>query len=382
MKVAIAIQKYAPYIAGAERQAQLLVELAAPHLHICDIVTSRLVRESPAKESANGVTIRRLPSIGVPGLWVFVNLLSSFLYFVFCGRRYDVIHILNLSPFSLGALLGAKLWGTPTLIKVGSIGQAGDVRKVLDFPFGPSIWRLFKRADRFVAPSQVVAAELRYYGVSEQCITLIPNGLGPSWERPISRRERESARAALGLPSVPIVLYVGRMSERKGIDVLVDAWKIVLGTMDGVLLLVGGGGEATSVKQRIRACGLAGSIRLLGWQTDPSAAYRGSDIFAFASQSETFGNVLAEAMAAGLTVVTTSVGLARDHIEDGRNGLTFDGTATELASKLMLAMADADLRSRLGAEAARDAVATFSGSRMAQSYLSLYDELKRGCQIH
>jgi glycogen synthase len=99
--------------------------------------------------------------------------------------------------------------------------------------------------------------------------------------------------------------------------------------------------------------------------------YRAADVLVVASRSETFSNVLAEAMSHGLAVVTTPVGLAQHWIRHGENGIIVRGEdGREMARALHQLLSDEGLRDRLGTAARRDALPTFSADSVVERYLS------------
>jgi glycosyltransferase involved in cell wall biosynthesis len=81
--------------------------------------------------------------------------------------------------------------------------------------------------------------------------------------------------------------------------------------------------------------------------------YAATDVLVLPSASETWGLVVNEAMAAGLPVVATKVGIMPDVLEDGRNGVFTTGDPIDLSEKLTALLADAPARARIGTEACR-----------------------------
>lgn len=230
-------------------------------------------------------------------------------------------------------------------------------------------------ADIFVGQTPAVGVELKAHAVPAHKITIIPNALPKGWAAVTHDRAR--TRRDLGLPDCPMVLYSGRLSAEKGIDLLLDAWGRVAARTPGVLLLMGDGPERGRIERRLQAADIADSVRLLGWRDDLEACYQAADVFAFASPSETFGNALAEAMASGLAIVTTPVGVALTSIEHERNGLISEHRAEDFAGQLVRLMTDAPLRRRLGAAARHDAQRLFGADKMLQDYLATYREVTR-----
>ncbi len=224
-----------------------------------------------------------------------------------------------------------------------------------------------------VGQTPTVGAELKAHAVPAHKIAIIGNALAKGWA--VVTNDRVQTRRALGLPDCPVVLYSGRLSAEKGLDLLLDVWEKVVAQTPGILLLMGDGPERGRIEHRLRSSDLGASVRLLGWRDDLQACYHAADVFAFASPSEAFGNALAEAMASGLAIVTTPVGVAQTAIEHGRNGLISEHRAEDFAGHLVRLMTDAALRGRLGAAAQRDAKALFGADEMLDAYLTTYRRL-------
>lgn len=169
-----------------------------------------------------------------------------------------------------------------------------------------------------------------------------------------------------GDPDAPvIVLSVGRLVEKKGTDVLLDALARVSRRLHWRLVHVGGGPLRGTLERRARRLGIAERVRWRGalTQTELLAEYRNADLFALASRVARDGdrdglpNVLAEAQSQGLACIATRVSAIPELIEDGRTGvLVTPESPAELARALEALIADATRRRVLG-EAGRERVA-------------------------
>jgi glycosyltransferase involved in cell wall biosynthesis len=206
-------------------------------------------------------------------------------------------------------------------------------------------------------------------------VSLIPQGV--QWRRlsPSGPDRRAAARAALGfLPQDMVLLFVGGISGRKDIHLLLDAMPALRHGSGSVRLLVVGpdldGDYAASVRQRAQSLG-EGVVSFAGFMEDPTPAYVAADIFVFASRREGFGNVLIEAMAAGLPVVARRLpGVTDSFIVDGENGLLFSDRETYERHVTRL-LDDAALRRRIGG-AARTVAAVHDLAGTAQRYSAVY----------
>ena len=174
--------------------------------------------------------------------------------------------------------------------------------------------------DAVIAPSESIADMLRASGV-EARIEIIPTGVdvGRFLESDGSR-----ARARLDLPPEAFVVgHVGRLAPEKNLGFLAEAVAAFLREHPAAhFLVVGHGPSEEEIGRLFEAPELRGRLHLAGTLEGQQLldAYAAMDVFAFASQSETQGMVITEAMAAGVPVVAVDASGVRDVVEDGVNG--------------------------------------------------------------
>lgn len=175
----------------------------------------------------------------------------------------------------------------------------------------------------------------------------------------------------------PIVLFVGRLVESKGIFDLLEAVSNLDGRQE--LHVVGDGTESAAVRRRARELGIADSVVLHGEVPHPElpAYYAGADLFCLPSRDESFGMANVEAMAAGLPVVTTDLEGIKTYLVNGENGLLARANdPRDLADKLAMALESPQLRTRLG-EQAREDVQAFTWREQARRLEAFcYDALE------
>jgi len=186
------------------------------------------------------------------------------------------------------------------------------------------------------------------------------------------------ARARFAIPGDdPIVLFVGRLIESKGILDLVAA--LALGRSDAPwhLLVVGAGPVDQQVRQRAARAGIGDRLTLTGYLAGDAlqAAYEVADVLVLPSYSEGLPLVILEGMAAGLPIVTTDMRGMADHLRDGINALLVAaGEPAALAAALRRLLTDGDLRARMGA-ANRETVREFSPARVGRDYLAVLRDI-------
>ena len=174
------------------------------------------------------------------------------------------------------------------------------------------------------------------------------------------------------------ILHVGRMGFEKNVDVVLRAFAGLVDELAGVTLTIVGDGPAMeSLRKLTDELGVAGSINFLGMVPRNKLAeiYRKHDVFVTASDMETLGLVVLEAMACGLPVVGVRKYALPDMINSGNNGYLVDpGDWEGMTRFLKIILTDPRLNERLGRQARREAEKhdlTKAVSRLERVYMRL-----------
>lgn len=265
----------------------------------------------------------------------------------------DIMHIATEVTLGFAALRRARRMGVPV---VSSFHTNFD-QYTAHYGMGwgdPLVWRYLRwfhnRTLETYVPSRVAIEALEARGFER--LVLWPRGVDSALFRP-ARPGREAIRAALGLgPGDVLIGHVGRLAPEKNIPYLAEALARVHRERPAARFLVVGDGPE---RERFQA-GLEASGHFAGFRTGDDLAdhYSACDLFAFASRTETFGNVVLEAMASGLPVVAVAEGGVRDIVRDGETGLMIDPAAPpEAFARAVLELADDAARRERMARAAR-----------------------------
>lgn len=231
--------------------------------------------------------------------------------------------------------------------------------------------------DAVIAPSDSVADLLRDRGV-ETRIEVIPTGVDV--ER-FSGGDGAAARQRAGIPPTTFVAgHVGRLAEEKNLPLLARALVRFAGDYPQAHVVVAGRGSAEdAIVDTFEERGIGDRLHFMGRLDVPTLAdvYAAMDVFVFASQTETQGMVLTEAMAAGVPVVAIDASGVREVVEDMVNGrLIQEEDAEELARALAWVAEASPERRRELADGARRTADELSLPRTAERALALYRSLR------
>ena len=311
------------------------------------------------------------------------------------GRAYDIIH----AHYWLSAKVARALeqrWNVPVVQMFHTLGLVK--REVMDEDIdGESDIRVeiereaVRKSAAIVAASEIELGELRrLYRADASRVAVIPAGVDPAVFHPVRQAD---ARDKLGRDQCErLVLFVGRIEQIKGIDVLLRA----LGRLfqrhpelrsDVCLLVVGGaldpGDDAPEtekileLRRLVHEHRLEANVSFVGsrGQEELALFYAAADVCAVPSLTESFGLVALEAMACGTPVVGTRVGGLQTVIEDGESGLLVPaGDDEALAEAIARVLTDARLRMHL-AHGARDRAEHFTWAGVGDRIVALYDSV-------
>jgi len=213
------------------------------------------------------------------------------------------------------------------------------------------------------------------YGLEEELVAVIPNGIDPSELVPVD--DLGSLRANFAAPDERLVLLVGRLVYEKGFQLALEALPGLIERVPGTRFLVAGSGTAESeLRAQAHDLGLDEHGAFLGWIGDDvlHSLYRISDLTVVPSIYEPFGLVALEAMASGCPCLVSDTGGLREVVPNEHVGLRFRSrdprSLGQMAERLLT---DAQLRDRLVAEASEH-VLGFDWSDVARRAAEVYGE--------
>lgn len=368
MRATIVTETYFPQVNGVSRTlGQLVRVLRAEGNHV------QLVHPQygePATDSVHLVRARSLPfykelHLPLPPFGSTWRAIDAF--------RPDIVHIATEATLGLATLHYCRRREIPTVSSFHTNFDMYADHYRVGF-IRPTIWRYLRwfhnRTLATFVPSRATIADLEARGFER--LELWPRGVDATVFRP-DRPGRERVRGALGFgPDDVVIGHVSRIAAEKNVGYLGAALEKVAETRPSAKVLIVGDGPARPELERR----LPGA-RFVGYKTGEDLAdhYAAADLFAFASRTETFGNVILEAMASGLPVVAVAEGGPIDIVDEGVTGhLVAPGAGVSAFVDALVRLVDDGLSRRAMAASARayaerqswDAIMHRLGARYAE----------------
>ena len=366
MKIAMVTETYPPEVNGVARTVQEMVEGLRRRGHAIRLARPRQGETDKPYLDGNlhewlgrGIAIPRYPQLkmGLPAKGALLRQWREW--------RPDVVHIATEGPLGWSALAAAEALSIPLASDFHTnfhsysrhYGAGWLARPVMAY-----LRYFHNRAGCTMVPTGEMAEELSNCGI--RGLRVVGRGVNPAVFSPTKRSRALRARWG-ATEDTPVALCVSRFAPEKNFPLVIQAFEAIRAVRrDARLVLVGDGPMTEELRRRNVGYVIAG--RLVNGEL--SAHYASADIFLFASTSETFGNVVLEAMASGLGIAAYRYAAAREHLRDGESALLapLDDERAFMAAAVRLAC-DLPLARRLG-RAARAVAEDITWERIVRDF--------------
>ena len=397
LRVYIAIETFLPMIGGSEKQAFQQGKYLRTRGIEATILTMHFQTNCPGYECLDGVPVWRVAGRvlawhrRLPG--AFRRLCYFFALLVLGWRlwrhrhNYDIVHVFQLTLFTLPALVVCRLAHRPLVIGMRCdspcLEEKQSHRRARSWAGLDGFARLGRPALHLLACQLrqphvqvlVLSTQMREtlarYGLTGGRVGLIPNGVDIAQFYPGSEQKKWDAT----------VVCIAKLRHQKGIDILLPAWRSLVKRMpEARLVIVGDGPLYSSLRELAGDLGIAASVEFAGLCTDVPAQLRRGRIAVFPSRWEGMPNGLLEAMSAGLACIATRVSGSEDLLGRNERGLLVEpGDSEELASALLHLLRNPELVRRYGQAARRHVEQRHGFSSVMDRQIELYSELIESC---
>ena len=366
LRIAMVTETYPPEVNGVARTVMEMVEGLRRRGHFIQLMRPR---QRPGEQGfidgnlvewlCRGVAIPHYPQLKMG--WAT----RAALVRAWSAARPDLVHIATEGPLGWSALAAARRLGIPVASDFHTNFQTYSRHYGVGWlarPVAAYLRAFHNRAGCTMVPTAELAASLAEGGFAG--LRVVGRGVNPQVFSP--QRRSAELRARWGArDGPPVALCVSRFAPEKNVPLVLKAFEAMKAVRpDAKLVLVGDGPMGEALRRQNVGCVIAG--RLVNGEL--SAHYASADIFLFASTSETFGNVVLEAMASGLGIVAYRYAAAREHLchEHSAYLAAVDDEADFIAGARRLALEPALARG-VGA-AAREAARSLTWERIVADF--------------
>lgn len=344
MKLAIVTETFPPEVNGVAMTFGVITRELGRRGH--QITVYRPHRDD-LPESTPGFAQVALPGMNIPG-YPLLRLglpAKGKLLRRWRDDRPDLVHVVTEGPLGATAITAARKLGIPVTSSFHTNFHAYTRNYGFSLLHSLVLWwlrRVHNRTRCTFAPTDELCDELR--GMGFENLKLLSRGIDTACFSP-ERRSTELRESWGAGPDDPVVLHVGRIAPEKNYDLLFkiyDAMRVVNPRLRFVL--AGDGPLRDAMIKHHPECTFAGFYS----REEIGRYYASADIYIHASLTETFGNVLTEAMSSGLAVAGFNYAAARQFIRHGENGLVAPCEKAEALQTAAVQLAtDASLRAKL-----------------------------------
>lgn len=348
MRITLFTEVFLPKIDGVVTRVTRTLDQLAELGHEVQVIAPRYGPDDPATYA--GYEVIRVPSLAFPA---YPEVRYGF------GHRGvdkrvrafapDVIHAVNPVWLAGYGVLASRRLRVPLVASFHTNVPEYTTELGIGWLRAPAqraITYLHGRAAVNLCTSGPMVDKARGLGMPN--VRLWPKAVDTVTYHPSRRSTAMRERLSGGDPQAPLVVYIGRISAEKNLDLLADAMPALRERVPGArLALIGSGPGVDDLRSRLDPAWSVFTGYLSG--ADLAAAFASGDVFAFPSRTETLGLVALESMASGVPVVGARAGGIPFVLEDGETGLLVDPAAgaDAWAGRLAEVLTDASLRTRL-----------------------------------
>lgn len=335
MKVLMLSWEYPPHVIGGlgKHVTDLLPALANEKLAIS--LLTPMLNHGAANQTLNAhIHIMRVPLVQTMGhnFFSFVTQANDELeraahsLYARCGG-FDLIHNHDWLTAPTAIRLRQQ-WDIPLVSTIHATERGrwrGGLYSEHSLHINDVEQQLASESNRLMVCSQYMARQIsEYFQIPGSKIDVVPNAVYAAPSPFTSQDERLSFRRRFADDNQYLGFFIGRVVYEKGLHVLLDAWKRLLGTVNARLVIAGIGPDLENLRQRAMALGLGQHVLFLGLVSDKDRErlYRTADVAIFPSIYEPFGIVALEAMAAECPVVVTETGGLQEIVTAHETGIT------------------------------------------------------------
>jgi len=319
LRIAVVTETFPPEVNGVAMTLGRIVDGLVHRGHSIQLIRPRQALEDDAL-TLNGVEQILAPGVPLP---TYADLRFGLpskkrLTQLWSARRPDVVHVATEGPLGWSAVAAARKLHLPITSSFHTNFHSYSKHyglSLLKTPIESYLRKLHNRTQATMVPTRALMLELQQRGFDN--VTLLARGVASELFSPVKRSQ--ALRQTWGANDTDlVVLLVGRLAKEKNVNLVIEAFRAIHTDNPSAKLVFVGDGPMRVALQAACPCAVFAGVRQ---GEDLAAHYASGDLFLFPSLTETYGNVVPEALSSGMAVVSYASAAAQELITSGVNGL-------------------------------------------------------------
>ncbi len=351
LRIALVTETFPPEVNGVAMTMGRIVDALLHRGHQVQLIRPKQVNEA-AGEVQRGLEEILVPGLPVPAYSELRLGLPSKRRLIKLWRlaRPDIVHVVTEGPLGYSAVAAARQMKIPLTSSFHTNFQSyskdyglGLLHNIID----GYLRRFHNRTQTTMVPTQALRLDLQSRGFEN--VSILSRGIDTQLFSPHKRSQALRNNWGVGTEDL-IVMLVGRLAKEKNADLVISAFQAIHARVPSAKLVFVGDGPLRKALQTACPEAIFSGVKQ---GEDLAVHYASADLFLFPSLTETYGNVVPEALASGLAVVSYAHAAAKEIIFTGDNGMkvAFDDEAAFIGTSVQVAT-DAGLRARIRQAAA------------------------------
>lgn len=387
MRILMFSWEYPPRVIGGlarhvHELAGAMARCAEVHVITCSVEGSQPV------ERDQGVWVHRVDPIGPVtddflswAMQLSYGMLARAASLVSQDGAFDIVHAHDWMTSFAGVGM-KRAYATPVVATIHATewGRNGGLHNATQRRISDIEWFLCYEAWRVIICSRHMQAELAsIFGIPGDKLRVIPNGVH---SEQFQDANVDMARRMYGLSEEDsVILFVGRLVNEKGVQLLIEAMPKILHYWPSAVLVIAGQGPYEGELRNLAArLGLGGKVKMVGFVPDEArnALYRLARVAVVPSLYEPFGITALEAMAARAPLVSSDVGGLSEIVRHGENGWKcYAGNVNSLADGMLHVLHSPEAAEQMSEAAYRDILTIYDWRAIADRTFKVYEEVLR-----
>lgn len=355
--IAIIISSFSPIIGGSEKQLELISRELIKEGYNIDVITRRYDGLTK-KEKIDGININRISVITINKYFEKLSfILNTLIFLLINKKRYNLLIASQFGSCSIISKIYKSITNVPYLVRA----TGGEARTLSKTEKGKKKFnKVCSNADAFIAINKDIYNVFTELNVDTEKVEYITNGV--------------DLRKRIDVSNNNVVMYCGRIEKVKGVDILLEAWKLIdkeKNIKNTKLVIVGDGSQRKDLMKKYK---YLENIEWVGETKNTDEYYKEARFLVAPSRSEGISNTILESMSRGIPVIATNVGGTSEIILAKDEGILVESeNVKQIYEAMKLYLKDDDLLEKVSINAYNRIRSNFSIESAKIKYINVFN---------